>query len=126
METLKNNLLDEIELKPVEVSFSLRILVIVIDLLIAIVFLFGFYLFLLPLFNINYWDLKEYFQYLFAFILILSYRFICIMFTDKTIGMHIFKVKYLNYKLKPLSLKEKLIVVLRSYTDDIRYYKADN
>ena len=51
------------------------------------------------------------------------YRFLFLVYFNKTIGMMICSVKYLNKELKPLSTKEKLLSIFRTRFSGIKYYK---
>lgn len=51
------------------------------------------------------------------------YRFLFLMLFNKTVGMMICKVKYLNKELQPLPTKEKLLSVFRTRFSPIKYYK---
>jgi len=51
------------------------------------------------------------------------YRFLFLLLFNKTIGMMICRVKFLNKGLQPLSAKEKLLSIFRSRFSKIRYYK---
>jgi uncharacterized RDD family membrane protein YckC len=61
--------------------------------------------------------------FIFIFLLIALYRLVCLLAFDKTVGMMITKLKYLNEKLQPLSIREKLVITLTIRTKKIRYYK---
>ena len=50
-------------------------------------------------------------------------RFLLLIYFNKTIGMMLCNVKYLNKELKPLSTKEKLVSTFRSRFSKIKYYK---
>ena len=51
------------------------------------------------------------------------YRFLFLILFNKTIGMMIFRVKFLNKGFQPLSTKEKLLSVFRTRFSQIKYYK---
>lgn len=57
---------------------------------------------------------------LIAFIVL--YRFVCILIFNKTIGMLIFKIRYLNEQYLPLSLSEKLAAIFY-LNPSIKIYK---
>lgn len=51
------------------------------------------------------------------------YQFFCLHFFQKTIGMTICRIKYLNKELKPLSTGEKLASIFRTRFSPVKYYK---
>lgn len=51
------------------------------------------------------------------------YRYLFLLLFNKTIGMMVFKVKFLNMKLEPLSNVEKLYSIFRTRFSQIRLYK---
>ncbi|MGC4103804.1 RDD family protein [Ferruginibacter sp.] len=56
-------------------------------------------------------------------LLVTLYRFIFLVFFNKTIGMMITRIKLLNGNLKPLSTLEKLTSIYRTRFSKIKYYK---
>ncbi|WP_462250942.1 RDD family protein [Ferruginibacter sp.] len=56
-------------------------------------------------------------------LLIGVYRFLFLMLFNKTIGMMLCKVKFLNKEFKPLSSKEKVLSIFRTRFSSIKYYK---
>ena len=62
--------------------------------------------------------------YIIVFVIMFSYRLLCLLIFNRTAGMIICRIKYLNDHLQPLSSKEKLIAVFAVRTARIRYYKA--
>jgi uncharacterized RDD family membrane protein YckC len=65
-----------------------------------------------------------YITYIIVFVIMFLYRLICLLVFNRTVGMMICRIKYLNHDLQPLSTKEKLIAVFAVRTARIRYYKA--
>lgn len=51
------------------------------------------------------------------------YRFLFLMLFNKTIGMMLCRVKFLNKEFKPLSNKEKILSIFRTRFSTIKYYK---
>lgn len=58
-------------------------------------------------------------------LIVAVYRFIFLMLFNKTIGMMIFKVKFLNKRFQPLSNKEKLLSIFRTRFSQIKLYKEN-
>jgi uncharacterized RDD family membrane protein YckC len=56
-------------------------------------------------------------------LLIGVYRFLFLMLFNKTIGMMLCRVKFLNKEFKPLSNKEKILSIFRTRFSSIKYYK---
>jgi uncharacterized RDD family membrane protein YckC len=56
-------------------------------------------------------------------LLIGIYRFLFLMLFNKTIGMMLCRVKFLNKEFKPLSNKEKILSIFRTRFSTIKYYK---
>jgi uncharacterized RDD family membrane protein YckC len=65
-----------------------------------------------------------YVTYIVIFVIMFSYRLVCLLVFNRTAGMMICRIKYLNNDLQPLSSKQKLIAVFAVRTARIRYYKA--
>jgi uncharacterized RDD family membrane protein YckC len=65
-----------------------------------------------------------YITYIIVFVIMFSYRMVCLLVFNRTAGMMICRIKYLNDQLKPLSSKEKLVAVFAIRTARIKYYKA--
>lgn len=65
-----------------------------------------------------------YITYIIVFVIMFLYRLVCLLIFNRTAGMMICRIKYLNSELQPLSSKEKLIAVFAVRTARIRYYKA--
>jgi len=125
METEQKNLLNEhIETTETEASYFHGLIVILADLSLEIAIIVGYY-FIFPS-QIIMDLLKEYpyMKYVIVLALIMAYRTTCILLMGKTIGMVLFKVKYLNRDLESLTLKDKLIAILATKTNSIRFYKA--
>jgi len=51
------------------------------------------------------------------------YRFLFLTLFNKTVGMMICRVKFLNKGFQPLSTREKLLSVFRTRFSPIKYYK---
>lgn len=65
-----------------------------------------------------------YVTYLIVFVIMFLYRLVCLLIFNRTAGMMICRIKYLNNDLQPLSPQEKLVAVFAVRTARIRYYKA--
>jgi hypothetical protein len=121
----KDSILDEIKAEETEAPYLQRLLTTVIDIAIEVSLIIAFFYFLLPrkfiaeLFSIN-----QYMNYVFAFIIIFSYRLVFIFLIGRTVGMILCRTKYLNKNLLPLSPKERFVSVFVTRTSGIKYYKA--
>lgn len=125
METEQKDLLNEhIGTTETEASYFHGLFVILADIALEIAVIVGFY-FIFPR-QIIMDLLKEspYMKYVIVLTLIMAYRTTSILLMGKTIGMVLFKVKYLNRDLESLTLKDKLIAILATKTNSIRFYKA--
>lgn len=58
-------------------------------------------------------------------LIVAVYRFIFLMLFNKTIGMMVFRVKFLNKRFQPLSNKEKLLSIFRTRFSQIKFYKEN-
>jgi len=119
----EKSFLENIGVGEVEIPHIYRIFASIIDWVIEIIGIIAFY-FLVPRDFVS--QLSEtipYLKYIVAFLIIFGYRLICILSFDKTIGMKIFRIKYLNDNFLPLTPKEKLIAAFAARTKKIRYYK---
>ena len=118
-----NSILDDIKIEEIEAPYFQRLITTLFDIIIEISMMVAFYLIfkesILKLLEAN-----SYMRYIITLIIIFAYRLVCILLFEKTIGMIISKVKYLNNSLQPLSSKERLIAVFATKTSNIKYYKA--
>lgn len=117
------SILEDINVAETEAPYGQRFLANLLDWIIEIAIMVGFY-FLMPRdFITNLFTETPFMKYVVAIVLMLSYRFVCILATGRTIGMAICKIKYLNSNQEPLSATEKLTAVTIK-TAGIKYYKA--
>jgi len=119
----EKSFLENMGVGEVEIPHTHRILASIIDWVIEIIGIIAFY-FLVPRNFVS--QLSEsipYLKYIIAFLIIFGYRLICILSFDKTVGMKIFRIKYLNDNLLSLTPKEKLIAAFAAKTKKIKYYK---
>jgi uncharacterized RDD family membrane protein YckC len=120
----KNSILEDFKTEAIEASTTQKAITTIVDLVIEVGILVSFY-FLFPRdILLELLELNSFMRYILALVIILSYRFICILLAGKTIGMIICGVRYLNRDLQPLSLKERLVAVIASRNSNIKYYKA--
>lgn len=120
-----DSILDAADVQETECSFTQRFFTILIDIAIEISLVFAVYL-LAPREFIRQLIIHESpLRFMITLGIIFTYRFACIFLMEKTIGMRICKIKYLNHNLQPLTTKEKFIAVFRSRTDKIRFYKIN-
>jgi uncharacterized RDD family membrane protein YckC len=118
-----NSILEDINAEEVEASLGQRSLAIILDIILEVSLIVAFY-FLAPREKVlQILDIHPYMTYVLAFIIIFSYRVICISIFGRTIGMMICNLKYLNNNLQALSSKQKLIAIIASRTSGIRFYK---
>lgn len=117
-----DSILSDIEYPEVEASYLVRLLANLIDGIIEIVLLIIIY-FLLRETVSSLLKTTSLAIYFIVLLIMIVYRLTCILLFGKTIGMMIFKTKYLNRSLHPLSGKEKLLVAFAIRTSNIKIYK---
>jgi uncharacterized RDD family membrane protein YckC len=120
----KDSILENIKTEEVEVTYPQRFLTNIIDGVIEVAMMVALYFLVPGEFIFSLLEISAGTKYVVAFIIIFAYRLICILLSGKTIGMFICRSKYLNSKLLPLSLKERLISVFVTKPMGIRYFKA--
>lgn len=119
----QDSILSDIEKEETESSYWQRVLSNMIDWLIEVGLFVGIY-FIIPIESIaGLLNEKTYLSYIAIFILIFSYRLVCLLLFGKTIGMMICNIKYLNAGLQPLSPTQKMIAAFATRTGSIRLYK---
>jgi len=119
----QESLLEDIKADEVEASYTQRLFTNIMDWIIEIVLIVGFYFFSPRKFIAQLFEINYLMKYIIAFSILFGYRLISILLTGKTIGMNISRVKYLNGDLLPLTTKEKLVAVFTTRTKEIKYYK---
>ena len=118
-----NSILDDIKIEEIEAPYFQRLITTLFDIIIEISIMVAFYfIFKEPILKLL--EVNSYMRYIITLIIIFAYRLVCILLFEKTIGMIISKVKYLNNDFQPLSSKERLIAVFATKTSNIKYYKA--
>ncbi len=117
----EQSLLNEIDSTETESSYLQRALANFFDIIIEFSLLFLFY-FLIPQQLFYMITAKFYGVYLVIFLIIFGYRLIALMLMQKTIGMKLVKLKYLNSELLPLSGKQKIIAALAIRYPSIKQY----
>jgi uncharacterized RDD family membrane protein YckC len=120
-----DSILTDIENVETEASFLQRLFANLIDLVIEACVFVAIYVFVPREIILRTIGINPFTRYLFIFLLIVVYRLICIAIFQKTIGMILCRLKYLNYDLEPLTIKQKIIVVFVTKTSSIKYYKAN-
>jgi len=68
---------------------------------------------------------SSFLTFIIIMLLLISFRLIFLLLFTKTIGMMIFKVKFLNADLQTLSVKETLLSAFRRRNSQIKYYKVN-
>lgn len=122
---MENNdtILSEFIPRETEVSFIQGLLTRIIDIALEIALLFFFYTVLpRPLLMILL-DSTSFMRWIIVIALVAFYQFSFLFLFNKTPGMMICQVKYLNRDLQPLSKKEKLLSLFRGRYSSIRFYK---
>ncbi len=109
----RDSILEDIKTEETEASYFQRLITTLFDIIIEISVMVAFY-FIFKDLIVKLLEVNSYMRYLITLIIIFAYRLICILLFEKTIGMIICKVKYLNNNLQPLSSKERLIAVFSS------------
>jgi len=118
-----DSILSDIETPAIESTYWQRLFTNIIDWLVEVGLFVGIY-WMIPLESIaSFLDDKPYMTYVVLFILIFAYRFICLLSFEKTVGMMICGIKYLDASLQPLSAKQKMIAAVAIRTSTIRLYK---
>jgi len=120
-----DSILSDIKDVETEASFLQRLFANLIDLVIESSVFVAIYVFVPREIILQTIGINSFTRYLFIFLLIVVYRLICIVLFQKTIGMMLCRLKYLNYDLEPLTAKQKIIAILVTTTSSIKYYKAN-
>lgn len=117
----KDSILSDILEQPVESNYFQRLFYGIIDTVVYIVFMVLIIKFL-PV-EVTSRLVGGFKTYVTVIIIMVGYRTICLLTLGRTLGMILCKLKYLNDKHKPLSLKEKFVAVLAFRTSSIKNYK---
>lgn len=120
-----DSILSDIQNSEIEASYFQRLLASLIDFAVEIFIVFLIYITIPKEIILRLIGSNTYTSYFLIFFILFLYRFICIIIFQKTIGMMLFRLKYLNGNLEPLSIKQKLIAVFIPRTQSIKYYKIN-
>lgn len=118
-----DSILSDIKIDAVEVPYLQRLMVTLVDLVFEVVIMAAFYLLLPRELMFKLLDANPFMKYVLALFLVFFYRFVCILLFEKTMGMAICGVKYLNAAFQALTTQDRLIAVFRTRTSGIRFYK---
>jgi uncharacterized RDD family membrane protein YckC len=120
----QDTIFSDIEDPEVEGTYFQRLFTGLIDTVINLVPIILIYKFLPREISINLIGKSSLNTYIFIILLIALYRLVFLLIFDKTLGMMLCRLKYLNAKRRPLTIKEKFIAVFAISTAKIRYYKS--
>lgn len=118
-----NDLFSEINSDETEVTLLQGFLTRLIDFAIDILILLLIYKFIPRDIFVSLIRASSFSIVIIAIIVSVVNRFFFLLLFNKTIGMMICNVKYLNGKLQPLSIKEKIVSLFRTRFSSIKYYK---
>ncbi len=120
----QDSIFSDIKATEVEASLEQRFLANFIDIIIEVIILVGIYL-LLPNDVLSRAVNNPFIAYPAIFVLLFAYRVTSLLLYGKTIGMVLSRTKYLNKKLDPLSVKEKILGVFIGKAAGIKRYKIN-
>lgn len=118
-----DSILSDIQNSEIEASYFQRLLASLIDFVVEILLVLVIYITIPKEIILRLIGSNTYTRYLLIFIILVLYRLISIAIFQKTIGMMLCRLKYLNGDLHPLSIKQKLIAAFIPRTQSIKYYK---
>ena len=105
------------------VSFFQGFLTRAVDFCIEIALLFVLYMVLPESLLVTSPDWESLVRTIFVVVVVVTYQLSFLFLFGKTPGMMVCRVKYLNRDLRPLSVKEKLLSMVRGRYSGIRFYK---
>lgn len=120
-----DSILSDIQNSETEAPYFQRLLASLIDVAVEIFIVFVIYITIPKEIILRLIGSNTYTSYFLIFFILLLYRFITIIIFQKTIGMMLCRLKYLNGNLEPLTIKQKLIAVFIPRTQSIKYYKIN-
>lgn len=115
--------LTDIENKEEEATYFQRVISNIIDWVIDLIFFIVLYLLIFRHLFSMLGSGKSYLTYFLIIIIMWAYRFSMLLLFEKTIGMAISKIKYLNEELLPLTNKQKLIATIVIRNKSIKFFK---
>jgi uncharacterized RDD family membrane protein YckC len=123
MQENNDTIFSEIEAAEMEATLLQRFMTGLIDFAIDILLIFLVYKIIPRDIFVSIAKLNSILIPIIVILLVAVYRFIFLMLFNKTIGMMVFKVKFLNKRFQPLSNKEKLLSIFRTRFSQIKFYK---
>jgi uncharacterized RDD family membrane protein YckC len=117
-----DTIFSDMHLDETEVSLIQGFLTRLIDFAVDIVILFLLYKFIPHDIIANLINGRSFMLFIIVITVAAAYQFVFLLLFNKTIGMMICQVKYLNKELKPLSAREKVLSIFRTRFSKIKYY----
>jgi len=125
MQENNDSIFSEIEPAKIEATPLQRFMTGLLDFAIDILLIFLIYKIVPRNLLTSFFGLSSIFILIVVILVATVYRFLFLIFFNKTIGMMIFKVKFLNKQLQPLSNLEKLRSTFRTQFSTIKLYKEE-
>jgi uncharacterized RDD family membrane protein YckC len=122
----KDSILEDIAPAETEAAYFQKLFSGLIDTVIFFALLIGLYKILPPNVIDSFFNNGLFFRVVVFIAIMLVYRMALLLPFDKTVGMMICRVKYLNKDLKPLSVWEKFASTFVSMYSGIKMYRADS
>lgn len=121
---MENNdtIFSDIEKTEIEAPYFKRMAANFIDWVFELVLIFSSYIVLPRSIILEISDSDSYLRFIIILFFIILYRLVCLLSFNKTIGMGLLRLKYLNSSLQPLSVKQKIIASLAPKISDIRMF----
>lgn len=123
MQENNDTIFSEIESTEMEATLLHRFMTGLLDFAIDILFIFLMYKIIPRDILVSIAKLNSILIPIVVILVVAVYRFLFLMLFNKTIGMMVFRVKFLNKRFKPLSNKEKLLSIFRTRFSQIKFYK---
>ncbi|MBS1512966.1 MAG: RDD family protein [Bacteroidetes bacterium] len=117
------SLLGDIEKEETEVTSGQRYIINLVDGIIEGIILVSVYFLLGREGRQSFYQYAFIFRYLVILLIVMGYRLVCIMITGKTIGMLLFKAKFLDKQLQPLTSPGKVQAAFNFLVRKIKLYK---
>ncbi|TWI81493.1 RDD family protein [Lacibacter cauensis] len=121
---MENNdtIFSDIQKSETEASYFKKFSASLIDWIFELALIFSSYIFLPRSIILEISDSDSILRFFIILIFIILYRLVCLLLFNKTIGMGLLRLKYLNSSLQPLSVKEKIIASFAPKVSDIKTY----
>jgi uncharacterized RDD family membrane protein YckC len=117
----QDSILSDLEPTEIESSYTQRFFSRLIDTAIELGLLFGI-LFISPKGTFS--RVLDGRSLIVLLIVIIGYKPICLLAFDRTIGMILCRLKFLNEHFEPLSIRDKLLTFLPVNMPGVKYYKV--